>query len=170
MIPLAKISPQALANEMIDECSKTGLLGPPAILYERITHYAQTGDDSGLLLFDGTKSKRKIPIFTEVALIFVLLLRRPFDLHPVTLDTLEPSHPIAVVLLAAHARTRLAENHPLRLRDLAILASVDPSAVRKAIASGALRSTPHPPRSGGHQIKAKDARKWLSQRGVPGFT
>lgn len=84
-------------------------------------------------------------------------------------EELEVTTPIGLALAAASARVLLATNRPVGAPQLAILANVDASAIRRLVAAGELEAERLPPKLGGAQIRAAVARRWLAQRGVPGF-
>jgi hypothetical protein len=77
----------------------------------------------------------------------------------------DPDDAISCVLLAALARSRVLEAGPGKLvaaRWLAALASVAESRVHQLAAEGTLRRV-------SSAIQTVDAKKWLVERGVPGF-
>ena len=73
----------------------------------------------------------------------------------------EPTDPVAVVLVAAWARVGLDEGRALTKRELAVLASMSAGQVRTLVRSGEIRAD-------GATVPAKEARRWLASRGVPG--
>lgn len=84
-----------------------------------------------------------------------------FDLGAID-DEVDPSEPIGVVLLAASARIRIDKRERVPVRELAALAGVDPDHVRLLARRGELELV-------GGEAKAKEARRWLSGRGVEGL-
>jgi hypothetical protein len=72
----------------------------------------------------------------------------------------DPATPIAVVIVAANARMRLAQGQALSTREVATLASCSARTVRAAAADGALV------RGEDWRIPADEARRWLACRGV----
>jgi len=73
----------------------------------------------------------------------------------------EPRDAIGVVLVAARARIRLAQRTPLDARELAALSGLTAQAVRHLMRAGELPAVER-------TVAAKDARRWLSGRGVIG--
>lgn len=80
-------------------------------------------------------------------------------------DDLDPSDDVGLVLVAAAARIRLDRDVPVTARELGALVGLTAVRVRQLIAAGELRATDERPA----RVKARDARRWLAARGVPGF-
>ncbi len=79
----------------------------------------------------------------------------------------DPTTEVGLLLVAAFAREKLSQGRALSARELATLASLSVLQLRTLIKRGELRA------SGGADkdwtVKATEARRWLSGRGVPGF-
>lgn len=73
----------------------------------------------------------------------------------------EPRDAMGVVLVAARARIRLAQRTPLDARELAALSGLTAQAARHLMRAGELPAVER-------TVAAKDARRWLSGRGVIG--
>lgn len=80
------------------------------------------------------------------------------------LDTkdLDPREPIDIVLLAAHARVRIAERGRVPVRELACLAGVDPDHVRLLGRKGEIEIVDG-------EVRSAECRRWLTARGVEGL-
>lgn len=80
-------------------------------------------------------------------------------------DEVDPSDEIGTMLLAAFARIRIDQRGEIAPRELAVLAGVSSQYVRHLVRTGELEACP------GRQVRvpAKDAKRWLAARGVPGF-
>lgn len=84
--------------------------------------------------------------------------------------TPDPSTPLGLVVAAATAREGLAAGRPVTTARLAILGGVTQARIRQLVAAGELdakldRSTDRDTLL----VRAEDAIRWLSARGVPGF-
>ncbi len=158
MISISRLHPQRFAVEVEEEAARCASLLPPQKHLELVIQFAKTGE-----------LPNRAAMAKHLALLAVGVLRRPFNLGPVELQSLQPSSPLAVVLLAAHARLIILEQKPVNVLELSALAGLDESFVRKLIRSGEIESTRLAARSGGHQISARVARAWLAMREVPGF-
>lgn len=84
--------------------------------------------------------------------------------------TPDPSTPLGLVVAAATARESLAAGHPVTTARLAILGGVTQARVRQLVSAGELdakldRTTDRDTLL----VRAADAIRWLSGRGVPGF-
>lgn len=73
-----------------------------------------------------------------------------------------PATPLGAVLAAALGREAIGEGIAVTTTQLALLAGVTPQYVRRMVSTGELRAA-------GSAVSAKDARQWLSGRGVPGY-
>jgi hypothetical protein len=174
MISIRSIQATRLSSELVTEHSRNAQAIASRELCENVTTYAQTGivtrtSASASGRVHAGKGSSLLHVSLDLAMLAVLLLRRPFDLAPVKLSDLTPTSEIAVVLLAAHTRILIAEGKAVSVLELATVAGVDESSVRKCIRSGEIESTQLAARSGGHQIKASIARAWLAMRHVSGF-
>lgn len=78
---------------------------------------------------------------------------------------LEGDDPIDLVTVAAWARVQIASGEPVTVRQLATLAGLDPSIVRRLAKDGELRLSEGRPAV----AKAKEAKRWLGARGVKGL-
>ena len=85
----------------------------------------------------------------------------------------EPSTPWGLVLRACLVRDKLADDDDVTPAELAVLASVNPDAIRKLIRAGEIteRSKRDSSTSGSPtaMIPARAAKQWLSGRGIKGF-
>lgn len=84
-----------------------------------------------------------------------------FDLGSID-DEVDPSEPIGIVLLASSARIRIDKRERVPVRELAAVAGVDPDHVRLLARKGELEVVEG-------EARAKEARQWLSGRGVEGL-
>jgi hypothetical protein len=85
------------------------------------------------------------------------------DIGAGALDTdVDASDAIGIVLLAAHARVRIAQRERVPVRELAALASVDPQHLRLLGRSGEIDIEDG-------TVRAAIARRWLSGRGLEGL-
>lgn len=75
----------------------------------------------------------------------------------------DPEDPIAIVLLAAHARIRIDQRQAVPVRELAALASVSADYVRQLSKAGELALSG---RGGTLTATAAVARRWLTSRGL----
>lgn len=78
---------------------------------------------------------------------------------------LDDDDPVALVVLAAWARASVDTGVPVTLRELGALAGLHRRPLQALAASGELRVTDERPA----RVKAAEARRWLSGRGVTGF-
>ncbi len=74
----------------------------------------------------------------------------------------EPTEPIGVALVGAWARAQLGAGQPLSTREVAVLASLSVRAIQQASLDGEIELH-------NGQVKAAEARRWLSGRGVTGL-
>lgn len=79
------------------------------------------------------------------------------------IDDADPSTELGLIILAARARDELARKRPVSALQLATLAGVDAAHVRLLVRQGELRAVPD---ESPIQISARDAKRWLSSRGV----
>jgi hypothetical protein len=82
----------------------------------------------------------------------------------IDLDDADPDDAIGVVLLAAHARVRLAHGGDVPAAELAVLASMSPVNLRLLVRSGELQAVEGKP----VRVSAEVARRWLAARGIAG--
>lgn len=92
--------------------------------------------------------------------------------HPVETfaDAVRPSERfphIAAALQAVRGRLCLARGEPIVTGDLAMLASLDASRVRQLLRAGTFWAMKQ---HGTHIVGARDAKRWLAERGVAGFS
>ena len=80
-------------------------------------------------------------------------------------DDVDPDDELGLVLVAAAARIRLDQRAPVSARELAALAGVSATYVRRLVRHGELQATDGRPA----KIDVDDALRWLGSRGVPGF-
>ena len=78
---------------------------------------------------------------------------------------LDDADPVALVVLAAWARASVDTGVPVTLRELGALAGLHRRPLQALAAAGELRVTEGRPA----RVKAAEARRWLSGRGVAGF-
>lgn len=78
---------------------------------------------------------------------------------------LDDSDAMTVVLLAAWCRVQLGQGHGVTLRELAAISGLTGKVVHGLVAAGELRASGERPA----KVTAKEARRWLSGRGVVGF-
>lgn len=81
-------------------------------------------------------------------------------------DDVEPTDAIGVVLLAALARIRLSQRGSVAPRELAVLAGMTDHGVRHLIRSGEIRAEQD---ERAMKVSSKEAKRWLSARGVKGL-
>lgn len=74
----------------------------------------------------------------------------------------DPDSAIGVVLLAARGRWRLDDGKPIPSREIAALAGIRYQSVKDLGVKGEIAIA-------GGEVRAKEARRWLGARGVPGF-
>lgn len=90
------------------------------------------------------------------------------DLTPAELySEADPETRIGLLIVAAFARERIARGFGVTPRDLATLAGIDQSQVRRLIREGELAVKQESERK--QEIPAAAARRWLAGREVPGF-
>ncbi len=122
-----------------------------------LCRYAQTGDtadwgdESGAL--DAAQSLCEV-LYSQAG------VPGTFDVGELGEDV-DPETPVGLVLAAALARFELGQGEPVTARQLGALAGLDERHVRLLARNGELAL--------GGTVKAEEARRWLSGRGVAGF-
>jgi hypothetical protein len=74
----------------------------------------------------------------------------------------DPDSAVDVVILGAWGRWRLDDGEPVHARDLAVLGGITHARMKSLGSAGEITITKG-------MVEAKEARRWLGARGVPGF-
>jgi hypothetical protein len=120
---------------------------------EECVRYAQGG-------LQGTKSWKRISN-AKSAIVDLLFLWDSPSTAKSSIDDFDLGDPVALTVVAASARVELSEDYGLTARQLGALAGVDPSTVRQlGLPLRGVRPA---------KLLAKYARRWLIERGIPGF-
>ena len=139
---------------------------PVSRVVQRLCSYAQSGDTAPW------SSPEQIDAAVSTALR--LLCSRPITLvwedgsAWTSTDPLADQSPCGTVVHAAWSRRRIERGEPIAASELARLASVSPSWVRAQVTEGTLAATSSR-RGVPYMIEAKEARRWLGARGLPGW-
>lgn len=132
----------------------------------RLCVYAQTGDAAA---WSGSEQ-----LDADISTALRMLCSRPISLTWedgaawTSTDPLADQSPCGTVVHAAWSRRRIDRGEPIAASELARLASVSPSWVRTQITEEALTATSSR-RGVPYMIEAKEARRWLASRGLPGW-
>ena len=132
----------------------------------RLCVYAQTGDAA---VWPGPEQ-----LDADISTALRMLCSRPISLAWengaawTSTDPLADQSPCGTVVHAAWSRRRIERGEAIAASELARLASVSPSWVRTQITEEALTATSSR-RGVPYMIEAKEARRWLDARGLPGW-
>jgi hypothetical protein len=133
---------------------------------QRLCSYAQCGDV--------TPWSSPEQIDADISTALRMLCSRPISLlwedgaAWTSTDPLADLSPCGTVVHAAWSRRRIERGEPVAASELSRLASVSPSWVRTQITEEALTATSSR-RGVPYMIEAKEARRWLDARGLPGW-